>query len=174
MSNARLVPSRRLTHRHPRLRCPSGSLPSKYRPRRLPVGQIIPMEAVRRCHTQLVPLMVYTGRVLQHRRNWLTARPLDLRCLIALRTLRETLLLRLVWVRYHRARTPVDRKEPPTCRNLPVAPHQPPTTNYLQSLQHTPPQPRISLQNGPVSLAPLPAGPSQHRRASNHPVGQTP
>lgn len=175
MSNARLVPSRRPMHRHPRLRCPSGFLlPSKYRPRRLPAGQIIPMEAVRWCHTRLVQLMVYMGRVLQHHRNWLTARPLDLRCLTALRTLRETRLLRLVWVRYLRARTPVDRKGPPTYRNPPVAPHRPPTTNYLQNLQHTPPPPRISLQNGPVSLVPLLGGPSQHHQGSNRPAGQTP
>lgn len=174
MSNARLVPWRRPMHRHPRLRYPSGSLPSKYRPRRLPAGQIIPMEAVHRCHTRLVQLMVYMVRVLQHHRNWLTARPLDLRCRTALRTLREIRLPRLVWVQYLRARTPVDHKEPPTYRNPPVAPHRPPTTNYLQSLQRTPPPPRISLQNDPVSLVRPLGGPSQHHQGSSRPAGQTP
>ena len=91
MSNASLVLSRRLTHRLPRLRCPLGFLHSKYRPHRLPAGQIIPMEAVR--HILLVQLMVYMDLVLQRHRNWLIARPPRLRPPIALRMLRETLLL---------------------------------------------------------------------------------
>lgn len=172
MSNASLVLSHRPTHRLPRLRCPTGFLLSKYRPRRLPAGQIIPMEAVR--HIRLVQLMVYMGRVLQRHRNWLTARPPRLQPPTALRMPRETLLLRRVWVRYHRVHTLVDRKEPATYRNPLVAPYRPPTTNYPQSLQRTPLQPRIYLQNGPVSLVLLPGGPCQHRQDSNRPAGQIP
>lgn len=173
MSNASLVLSHRLTHRLPRLRCPTGFLLSKYRPRRLLAGQIIPMEAVRRWHIRLVRLMVYTGLVLQRHRNWLTARPPRLRPPTALRMPRGILLLPRVWVRYHRVRTLVDRKEPATYRNLPAAPYRPPTTNYLHSLQRIPPQPRIYLQNDPASLVPLPGGPCQHLQDSNRPVGQT-